>query len=100
MDNHDAERDKLFDHDYDGIMEYDNPMPRWWVYLFVASILYSVAYIAWFHSGDENLRYERSIYGALDSEIAAYAEQLMATYGDLEADDGSFFGSLSIRLIL
>jgi cytochrome c oxidase cbb3-type subunit 3 len=86
MDHNDIERDKLFDHDYDGIMEYDNPMPKWWVYLFVASIIYSVAYFAWFHSGDDALQHERGIYGALDAEIAAYAQQLMATYGELEPD--------------
>jgi cytochrome c oxidase cbb3-type subunit 3 len=34
----------LMDHEYDGIYEYDNPMPRWWLYIFWASILYSVLY--------------------------------------------------------
>ena len=34
--------DRLLDHDYDGIREYDNPMPRWWLYTFWACILYSV----------------------------------------------------------
>ena len=29
------ETDRLFDHEYDGIREYDNPMPAWWVWLFV-----------------------------------------------------------------
>jgi cytochrome c oxidase cbb3-type subunit 3 len=36
--------DPLTDHSYDGIQEYDNPMPKWWLYLFYASIAYSVLY--------------------------------------------------------
>jgi cytochrome c oxidase cbb3-type subunit 3 len=35
----------LLDHEYDGIHEYDNPMPRWWLYIFYATILYSVLYM-------------------------------------------------------
>ena len=31
-----ADEDRLLDHDYDGIQEYDNPMPRWWVLIFWA----------------------------------------------------------------
>jgi cytochrome c oxidase cbb3-type subunit 3 len=37
--------DRLLEHDYDGIQEYDNPMPRWWLYIFYASILYAVLYV-------------------------------------------------------
>jgi cytochrome c oxidase cbb3-type subunit 3 len=29
----------LMDHEYDGIQEYDNPMPRWWLILFALTIL-------------------------------------------------------------
>ena len=36
--------DHLLDHSYDGIQEFDNPMPRWWVYLFWATIIFSVLY--------------------------------------------------------
>lgn len=36
--------EKLLDHSYDGIQEYDNPMPRWWVWTFWATIVFSVAY--------------------------------------------------------
>lgn len=38
------DRDRLLEHSYDGIQEYDNPMPRWWVYVFWATIVFSVLY--------------------------------------------------------
>ena len=36
--------DRLLDHDVDGIREYDNPLPRWWINLFWATIVFSVLY--------------------------------------------------------
>jgi cytochrome c oxidase cbb3-type subunit 3 len=32
------------DHSYDGIQEYDNPMPRWWLLLFAVTILFVPIY--------------------------------------------------------
>src|SRR5512134_2812322 len=40
----DTEQDRLLDHSYDGIQEYDNPMPRWWVITFWATIIFSILY--------------------------------------------------------
>ena len=38
-------------HEWDGIRELDNPMPRWWLWTFYATILfaigYTIAYPAW-----------------------------------------------------
>lgn len=39
-------------HSYDGIKEYDNPLPPWWVYLFIITIIWSVVYIYYFHISD------------------------------------------------
>lgn len=36
--------DKLLGHSYDGIQEYDNPMPRWWVWVFWATIIFVPLY--------------------------------------------------------
>lgn len=33
-------------HEYDGIQEYDNPMPAWWLWIFLVTIVWSVFYIA------------------------------------------------------
>ena len=38
------EDSQLIEHSYDGIREYDNPLPRWWVYLFYATFVYSILY--------------------------------------------------------
>ena len=40
----DKEEDRLLEHSYDGIQEYDNPMPRWWVITFWATIIFSILY--------------------------------------------------------
>jgi len=40
----DPQEDRILDHEYDGIREYDNSMPRWWVILFWATIVFAVVY--------------------------------------------------------
>ena len=32
-------------HSYDGIEEYDNPLPRWWFLLFVATVIFALGYL-------------------------------------------------------
>lgn len=40
------EKEHLLEHEYDGIREYDNPLPRWWTWIFWASVAFSALY-AW-----------------------------------------------------
>jgi cytochrome c oxidase cbb3-type subunit 3 len=39
----------LLEHEYDGIREYDNPLPRWWVWLFWGSFFFSLGYVVHYH---------------------------------------------------
>ncbi len=36
-------------HDFDGIQELDNDLPKWWVNLFLITIAFGIGYFAWYH---------------------------------------------------
>ncbi|WNW10960.1 cytochrome-c oxidase, cbb3-type subunit III [Pseudomonas sp. DTU_2021_1001937_2_SI_NGA_ILE_001] len=38
-------QDQTLGHSFDGIEEYDNPLPRWWFLLFVATLVFSLVYL-------------------------------------------------------
>lgn len=42
----DEEHELVMNHEYDGIKELDNDLPPWWTYLFYATIIFSVVYLA------------------------------------------------------
>ncbi|MDZ7694917.1 MAG: cbb3-type cytochrome c oxidase N-terminal domain-containing protein [Balneolaceae bacterium] len=44
----DDEKDKLLDHEYDGIRELDNHMPVWWLWLFYFTIAFGVGYLLYY----------------------------------------------------
>jgi cytochrome c oxidase cbb3-type subunit 3 len=47
--NDDPSNPPLLDHDADGIKEFDNQLPRWWVWLFYITIIFAMGYMLYFH---------------------------------------------------
>lgn len=50
-DDKDKNVDQVLSHNYDGIQEYDNDLPRWWLMLFWIGIFFGFIYVAYFHFG-------------------------------------------------
>jgi len=66
-----ADEAPLMTHSYDGIQEYDNPLPGWWVTIFWGAIVFAAGYWVWFHVTGWGLTPDAK-YRA---ELSAYAEQ-------------------------
>ena len=77
-----APDDPLTGHDYDGIQEYDNPLPGWWKWLFIASILFTPPYFFFYHNGAEG----RSVSDQYDRALAANLQLQFAEIGELTMD--------------
>ncbi|PCI10317.1 hypothetical protein COB72_03840 [bacterium] len=45
----DAHQEELLSHNYDGIQEYDNPIPGWWHMIFLGSCIFAVLYVVVVH---------------------------------------------------
>jgi cytochrome c oxidase cbb3-type subunit III len=74
-------------HDWDGIKELNNPLPRWWVWTFYATIVwalgYSIAYPAWplINSATTGLidySSRKQVASTLDAAAVAQAKQVDA----------------------
>lgn len=46
------EKDILIDHGFDGIMELDNQLPKWWLGLFYFGVIYAVVYLTAYSVSD------------------------------------------------
>ena len=68
-------------HSFDGIEEYDNPLPKWWFMLFLATIIFALGYLA-LYPGLGNWKGLLPGYEHLDNE----AKTPFAT--DIQVSDG------------
>lgn len=86
--------DQLLEHQYDGIQEYDNPMPGWWVWMFWGSFIFSCGYIFhyWIGNGESEIHtYEGEMVIARELAAKQAMEQSVSeeSLAQVLADEGS-----------
>ncbi len=75
----------VLDHEYDGIREYDNPMPGWWVKAFWASFFFALAYGFHYHLSGQGV----SVHDAYENEMAVVrAEQARRALAENVTEEG------------
>lgn len=83
--NRPANSDQLLDHEYDGIREYDNPMPGWWIAIFWGSFVFALGYIFHYHVSGRGT----SIADAHAAEVAEAARvQAQRALGETVSEEG------------
>ncbi len=68
------EKESLTDHEYDGIREFDNPLPTWWLWTFLITIGFSFIYFLHFFSGSAPTQIEE-----LNTSLSTIKKQAKAT---------------------
>jgi cytochrome c oxidase cbb3-type subunit 3 len=82
--DHRNDNDLLLRHEYDGIQEFDNPMPRWWIWIFWGSFYFSLGYFIHYHMTGNG----ESVAVAYDTELSlAREKEAMAAMGGEVTED-------------
>ena len=82
--SNDPKEPLLLDHEYDGIQELDNQLPRWWVWLFYLTIIFAAVYLVYYH-----------VTRTGDLSAAEYAKEMKAGEQIKAAAMGNFESGLS-----
>lgn len=59
------------DHNYDGIIELDNSLPPWWVYMFYGTIIFAITYMIYFTYFDgptQQMEYDTEVAQAIQKK--------------------------------
>lgn len=71
MSSKSTSEDVLTTHNYDGIQEYDNPMPGWWSFIFITNIVWAAVYMVginldFFPDAHDDLRADMAVQRAIE----------------------------------
>ncbi|WP_323753697.1 cytochrome-c oxidase, cbb3-type subunit III [Marinobacter sp.] len=81
----DTETENTTGHSYDGIEEYDNPLPKWWFYLYLGTCVFALGYLA-LYPGLGN--YEGLLGWTSTNQWEAEVQEADEKYGPIYAQFG------------
>ncbi|RZA07194.1 MAG: cytochrome C oxidase Cbb3, partial [Moraxellaceae bacterium] len=77
--SNESEEARTTGHVYDGIEEFDNPLPRWWFGLFLATFVFTIGYLIVF----PGLGLWKGVYGWTSvNQLEAEQEKAQAKYNE------------------
>ena len=82
--------DNALDHNYDGIIELDNALPPWWVYLFYGTIIFAICYSVYFFAYDGFSQ---------EKELAREVEAAQAQIAKFKEEKGASIDENSVTLL-
>ena len=83
--------DPLTDHEYDGIREFDNPIPGWWNWIFIASIVFAVFYFGAYQLGTAGT----SVAQEYENDKAEISRRMLTLLGELSVDEPTILSNLN-----
>ncbi len=72
-------------HSFDGIEEYDNDMPSWWLNMFYVSVVFGVAYMAWYHLPFFDSKSLQEEYEEAAAAVSVSAEEIRQAQAEAAA---------------
>lgn len=86
------QKDQILDHDYDGIQEFDNRLPNWWLWILYGSIVFALGYWLYYHTYSVGSLPEAKY----ETELARAAEEQLARMAGQETTDESLMLMLQV----
>jgi len=91
LDSDTEQEDGTTGHEYDGIREFNNPLPRWWLWMFYITIVYSIGYLVVYPGlGNNKGTFGWTSANQHQAEVAAHDQQfgpIFEKYAKMEIPD-------------
>lgn len=87
------EEDETTGHSYDGIREYDKPLPKWWLWVFVLTLIWGLGYFVFFPSIQPGMWKGLSTVNVDGEEVHWSSKNQL--YSDLQKNDAKFIGNFN-----